>query len=343
MTALHQLITILNDQRFHSGTALGVQLNTCRSNIWKMINTLKQKGLDIQAVPKKGYRLSTPIELLSHHTITSQLDAHGQLYADHMHIFPIIDSTNTFALEKLRKGHREPMICFAEEQSAGRGRRGNHWVSPFGQNIYCTMVDFLAPNSMDFSSISLCISIAIADCLRHYTNDGAIQIKWPNDILCHGKKISGILIESITEANDQIPVVIGMGINLNMQTNGTQSIDQTWADLKHHSTQPISRNTFAAQLINHVSKSIVTYKTQGFAAFHPSWQAYDALKDQSIALQQGTDTITGIARGISNKGELIIERSAQATFYASYGVAHSVRHANNIKGYTAQTPQANSL
>lgn len=334
MTALHQLITILNDQRFHSGTALGVQLNTCRSNIWKMINTLKQKGLDIQALPKKGYRLSTPIELLSHQNITSQLDAHGEIYAKHMHIFPSIDSTNSFALEQLRKEPRAAMVCLAEEQSKGRGRRGNHWVSPFGQNIYCTMVDFLAPNSMDFSSISLCISIAIADCLNHYTKNGAIQIKWPNDILCHGKKISGILIESMIEANDQIPVVIGMGINLNMQTNGTQNIDQTWTDLKHHSTQPISRNTFAAQLINHVSNSIATYKTHGFAAFHPYWQSYDALKDQTIALQQGTDTINGIARGVSSKGELIIERSPKDFHYASYGVAHSIRHANNIKSYT---------
>ena len=338
MTALHQLIDLLSDQKFHSGTQLGAQLHTSRSNVWKMISALKQKGLDIEAVSNKGYRLSTPIELLSHHDITSQLDTHGQSYADHMHIFPTINSTNTFALEQLRKGYRKPMVCFAEEQTAGRGRRGNHWASPFGQNIYCTMVDFLPPDSVDFSSISLCISIAIADCLSHHTANSAIQVKWPNDILCNNQKIAGILIESVTEANAQIPVVIGMGINLNMATNHDPSIEQAWTNLVQHSPQPISRNTLTAQLINHVSKSIDIYKKKGFAAFQPSWQAYDALKNKSIVLKQGTDTISGIARGVSSKGELIIERSPTDFHHASYGVAHSVRHTHTTKGHTAQTP-----
>lgn len=270
------------------------------------------------------------IELLSQASITSQLNEHAAIYAKHMHVFANIDSTNNFALEQLRNGQRTPMVCLAEAQSAGRGRRGNTWVSPFGQNIYCTMTDFLAPNSMDFSSMALCISIAIADCLSQYTQAGAIQIKWPNDILCNSKKIAGILIESITEANEQIPVVIGMGINVNMHTDPSQHIDQAWTCLAQHCPQPIPRNAFAAQLINHVSLSINTYKTQGFAAFHPRWNTYDTLKDQSMVLQQGNNTIHGIARGISNKGELIIERSPDDFHYASYGVAHGIRHATCI-------------
>ncbi|HSS65216.1 MAG TPA: HTH domain-containing protein, partial [Gammaproteobacteria bacterium] len=135
MHKLQPLLHLLADGRFHSGAALGEAIGIGRSAVWKRIRALEAMGLDIHAVRGKGYRLAAPLELLDRGRIVSALDRSRAGRLRGIEIFHRIDSTNRYLMERAAAGLEGPYLCLAEFQSAGRGRRGRNWVSPFGRNL----------------------------------------------------------------------------------------------------------------------------------------------------------------------------------------------------------------
>ena len=106
------------------------------------------------------------------------------------------------------------MVCFAEHQSAGKGRRGRQWVSPFGSNIYMSILwRFQQDGIACTAGLSLAVGVAVIRALKTY-GFNEVGLKWPNDIYCQGKKLGGILIEVSGEADGPCAVIIGLGLNL---------------------------------------------------------------------------------------------------------------------------------
>lgn len=163
----------------------------------------------------------------------------------------IIDSTNN-AFEELIPSTKLS-ICLAETQTQGRGQLQKIWHSPSGENIYLSLCYFSSKSPTALSQLSIVIGQTLCLFLNNgFTLKAPAKIKWPNDILCDEKKISGILIEIKKVSNQQHRVVIGIGINVNMHEVPESAISQPWTSLAHMTGSTHDRNLICAHLINKI-------------------------------------------------------------------------------------------
>ncbi|MBI3772004.1 MAG: bifunctional biotin--[acetyl-CoA-carboxylase] ligase/biotin operon repressor BirA [Gammaproteobacteria bacterium] len=300
-----ELLGILADGRFHSGAQLGQRLGVSRAAVWKHIKALAELGIDCHSVPGKGYRLTAPLELLQHESIlTAMSDAQRSLLSA-LEIHSEITSTNRYLMERaamLRSGH----ACFAERQSAGRGRRGREWVSPFARNIYLSVYWQFALSPADLSALGLAMGVAVMRVLRQLGVKD-VGLKWPNDVLCRGHKLAGILIEMSGESAGPYHVVVGVGLNVDMPQTHHAAIDQPWIDLATILRHPVSRNRVAGKLLTEILAALDVYQRRGFAAFRNEWQQCDAFAGAPVMIMTAMEQIAGRARGVDEAGALLLE------------------------------------
>ena len=222
------LIKALADGAFVSGQLLAEELTVSRASISKYVNTLKEMGLDIYSVKGKGYKLASPLNLLSHDKIVSFLTSDDQ-QAD-IEVHNIIDSTNNYLLRRLPNSVSQGQVCLSEYQDAGRGRRGRKWISPFGSQIYLSMYWRLEQGLSAAMGLSLVTALAVSDAIKECCNI-QVELKWPNDVYINGVKLAGILIDLEGQPLEESHSVIGIGLNVDMPTSAAQEIDQAWTDL----------------------------------------------------------------------------------------------------------------
>ena len=192
----NKLLHLLASGQFMSGTELGVQLGISRTAIGKHIEALKVLGLDVYSVRGKGYKLSEPLSLLSHQAISDYFNTHSaqgeyQRISQSLQIdvLNVVDSTNTYIKQNIAQ-LKQGASCIAEAQSAGRGRHGRQWVSPFASSIYLSMYWCFSGGYQTLSGLSLVIGLAVNRTLNHFgINNG--QLKWPNDIYINMQKLQG--------------------------------------------------------------------------------------------------------------------------------------------------------
>lgn len=295
---------VLADGRFHSGERLGETLGVSRTAVWKALRSLEQYGIAIQAVSGRGYRLSRPLELLRSELLLQQLDAESRQLLRGLVLFDAIDSTNTHLVQLQGDGHG--MACLAEYQSAGRGRRGRHWVSPFGSNIYLSLRWRFPQGMAHLSGLSLAMAVAVLRALGDVGIDGA-GVKWPNDVYADGRKLAGILLEVTGEAAGPCDVVVGLGLNVWMPQTAASDIDQPWIDITTLRTG-ISRNILAGRLLHHLVLSLAQFQHEGLAPFAAEWRLRDILIGRKVRLLLPDEELRGIGCGIDSDGALLIER-----------------------------------
>ncbi|RAR65390.1 BirA family biotin operon repressor/biotin-[acetyl-CoA-carboxylase] ligase [Pantoea ananatis] len=297
-----KLIDILADGEFHSGEQLGETLGMSRAAINKHIQTLKSWGLEVYTVTGKGYSFPAPLQLLNEQEIL------GQLSQDDIAVIPVIDSTNQYLLERM---HSLPSgsVCLAEYQQAGRGRRGRHWFSPFGANLYMSMYWRLEQGPAAAMGLSLVIGIIMAETLRSLGAQD-VRVKWPNDIYLHDRKLAGILVELTGKTGDAAQIVIGAGINLAMRTAEAAQINQGWINLQEAGVT-INRNELAATLINRLREALPVFEQEGLMPFVTRWAELDNFINRPVKLLIGEREVHGIARGIDNQGGLQLEQDGK--------------------------------
>ena len=226
-----------------------------------------------------------------------------QTFACQIKYLEEVDSTNAWALRESAPDHGAT-VYIADQQSAGRGRRGRQWQSPAGGNLYFSLSRRFIRRE-DLSCLSLVTGLAVANTLRTlgYQNIG---LKWPNDIFHHEKKLGGILIESATIDARQISLVIGVGINLKMPDDIV--IDQSWTDLQHiDSVSCPTPIKLAAELIKHLMPAIQHFEQTGFASFIDQWQQVDVLRGKPIVVVNGQSQTLGVANDIDHTGALLVD------------------------------------
>jgi len=188
------ILRILSDSNFYSGNELAKKLGVSRTTIWKHLRELSALGLEISAVSGRGYRLNHPVQLLNNEAIRRDLNHQTSNLVSEIFVHDKIKSTNRYLREKMLINDSQGLVCLAESQSSGKGRSGHEWVSPFGRNIYLSLLWRFECGPAAISGLSLAIGVAV---LR--TLDGLkipeVGLKWPNDILWQGKKLGGILVE----------------------------------------------------------------------------------------------------------------------------------------------------
>ena len=302
------IIKALARGEFISGQALGDQIGISRTAISKHIKTLVDMGLDIYSVTGKGYKLSRPINLLNQSNILSAMPK--RILIPEIEVHSLIDSTNSYLMRRLPNQLTQGQVCLAEFQSAGRGRRGKQWISPFGSQIYLSMYWYLDQGLSAAMGLSLVAALAVSDAVLSLTGV-QVQLKWPNDVYLDGVKLAGILIDLEGQALEPSHSVIGIGLNLNMPEQSAQKIDQKWTDLQSHCTETIDRNALSAQLIHHLLKRLEQHQNEGLATMLDEWHAQDFYLNKRVKLLTGERITKGICRGVNNQGALMLEVDGQ--------------------------------
>ncbi len=187
-------------------------------------------------------------------------------------ILDTINSTNTYLLKE--SDFTDTFACFTEHQTAGRGRHDKLWHCEKNQNLTFSLALFF-PSATVLHGLSLAVGVMIVRALKKFNPKG-LGLKWPNDVLANGKKLAGILIESVYQANGPIKVVIGIGLN-------TDSSPPQFTNLTELLGKRISRNQVAGLLLKQLLNDLPIFQQQGLSAFMADWQQYDACSVTNIS------------------------------------------------------------
>jgi BirA family transcriptional regulator, biotin operon repressor / biotin---[acetyl-CoA-carboxylase] ligase len=301
------LISLLADGHFHSGEALGRQLGVSRTAVWKQIRVLRSLGIELHSVIGKGYRLPEPMTLLSREAILSQLSVEPARVNECFDVYLTINSTNTVAMEHAQRGALIHLVL-AEHQSQGRGRRGRTWVSPFGRNIYLSLVWSFQNGVAALEGLSLLVALAVVRALKRLGVHG-LALKWPNDVLLDGSKLAGILLEIQGDMTGPCRVVIGIGLNVQMPRAAAAHIDQAFSDLQASAVM-LDRNRIAAALIDELFSALDSFDAHGFAPCREEWEALDLYKGREVEVHSGNSTIRGIVKGVDAGGALLLNTAS---------------------------------
>lgn len=297
-----EVLKLLADGCFHSGESIGQALGVSRAAVWKILKTLQQHGIEVFAVSGKGYKLRQPYEPLDRSRILQQLDpGHGFS----LELIQQLESTNTYLMSAAQNGAASRHVVMAEQQTKGRGRRGRTWVSPFGRNIYLSLLWRFEHGTVQLGGLSLAVAVALMRAANELGLERA-GIKWPNDILVEGRKLAGILIDVAGESNGPCFAVIGLGINHDMPAEHGGFIDQAWTDIRREGIQH-DRNEVVVTVLRHLHDVLVEYAASGFSLFIPEWSKWDLTADSQVAVHQGGQVNVGVARGIDAQGMLLLE------------------------------------
>ncbi len=317
--SLKQLLNILADGEFHSGTELAQQVAISRSAIWKQLQALEDLGVDLIAVTGKGYRLQQPLQLLNQQAVISQLAPLTQTLVNQLQIHDVIDSTNRHLLEQARQGAASGTVCVAEHQTAGRGRRGRQWVSPFGHNLYLSILWHYQNGPASIAGLSLALGVAVVRALKQLGVE-EVGLKWPNDIYCQQRKLAGILVEVSGESSGPCHAVIGLGLNFYLSPQQAETIEQAWIDIASVLGENAHqhRNHLLALLLNQLMPVIAEFESKGLSHFVDEWRSYDCLKGQAASLYIGENRFDGTIVGIDDNGLIqLADTQGQIRTYAS--------------------------
>ncbi|NVK39529.1 MAG: bifunctional biotin--[acetyl-CoA-carboxylase] ligase/biotin operon repressor BirA [Gammaproteobacteria bacterium] len=297
------LIEILADGQFHSGEELGAALGISRAAIWKQLQKLEALNIPLHSVKGRGYRLPDSVELLKREALEQAGFPFSEFASCELALS--LDSTNTAMMQKAEDNLNDRHICFAEMQTSGRGRRGRQWLSPFARNLYCSVVWPFSQGIAAIQGLSLVVGLAVQRVVKQHGISRA-GLKWPNDILVEHEgalaKLGGILIEITGDVTDNCQVVIGIGLNLDVQQKDQAQLDQNAVGLKQLGFTG-SRNQLAADLINELVTILKQFSYGGFAPFRDQWNEVDCFKGLPLKVMLPSSDMTGEGAGVNAQGE----------------------------------------
>ena len=303
-----KLISALASGGFVSGQSIADELGVSRAAISNQVKALNEMGLDIFKVRGKGYQLANPLVLLDRTAINKGL--HTLSATNSVEVHTLIDSTNDYLMRKLPNQVTQGQVCIAEYQSAGRGRRGRQWISPFGSHLYLSYYHKLNEGFSAAMGLSLVTALAISDAI--YALYGIeVQLKWPNDVYLDGVKLAGILIDLEGQATGDCHSVIGIGVNLQMPEQAGEQITQPWTELQRHVGKRIDRNELVVAIIIALNQRLMKQSKQGIKSMLADWHKHDLYLNQPVKIITGENEEFGICRGVNEQGALLLENNGQ--------------------------------
>jgi BirA family biotin operon repressor/biotin-[acetyl-CoA-carboxylase] ligase len=290
-----------------SGAAVSKQLGVTRAAIWKVIKSLQQEGYLIEAVPNRGYRLAGPADILNEFEIKASLqDVALASFITQVHFSESAGSTNQLAHQAVETGAPSGSLFVAACQTSGRGRRGRTWQSDHRQGLWFSLLLRPQVPSAVLSTITLFTGLCIVRALRQGFGIGAC-IKWPNDVVSstNGRKLCGILTESIVEEQTVIAAIIGIGLNINTRAF-PPDLSESATSLYLESTREFRRTDVLAAILREFFSLYESFKKD------KSWLSEYArhcltLGQEVLVLPENGESFTGRATGLDETGELIVE------------------------------------
>jgi len=308
-----------------SGSALAGALGVTRAAVWKQVEALRALGAPIVAEGGVGYRLAWPVDWLDSERIAADLEPAQRARVGDIIVDWQIDSTSSELLRRAASDARDLLVCCAETQTAGRGRRGRDWRSPLGGNLYFSVLKRFDHGMGALTGLSLAAGTAVIAALNDCGVTGA-GLKWPNDVLAGGRKLAGVLIELGGEFLGPCHAVIGVGINLRLPADVVAAIDQPATDIATLTgADPPSRNRLAGRLLARLMETLDRFAEHGFGAIAPDYARADLLRDKAVSVSAAGEARDGIAEGVDARGALRVRHGDTITHYDSAEVTVRAR------------------
>ncbi|WNY25191.1 biotin--[acetyl-CoA-carboxylase] ligase [Methanolapillus millepedarum] len=286
-----------------SGEELGDQLGISRTMVCKYIKGLREDGYEIQSSPKKGYTLKSVPKLLYPEEILSGLNT--TLFGKNIHYFDEAGSSNDIA-KKIASTAEEGTIVVVEQQTGGRGRLGRKWASPKG-GIWFSIILKPKVALSAASRLTLTVGLSVTNTLRGYGIDA--KIKWPNDVLINGKKVSGILTEVEAEIDTIEFVVIGVGINANMSLRDIpEDLRENSTTIRDETGKSIDRVDFLQKLLHEMEQQYIRFNTQPFSEILNDIIALSDTIGKDVKVTMPNRIVEGRVVGISKSGALLLKK-----------------------------------
>jgi len=287
---------------FVSGEELARTCGISRTMVWKHIKSLEREGFGIEAVPSRGYRITSAPDILRPEDVRRGLRT--KIIGREIHLFHKIASTNTLAMEMAANGTPEGAVVIAEMQTGGKGRLGRTWISPQG-NLYLSVV--LRPNIPIHKAplITLTGAVAVASAIRTMCGLEA-GIKWPNDILISGKKVSGLLTEMSAEQDRIRHIVLGIGVDVNMEMGELPpDVRSLTTTLAAEAGAKINRTALLQQVLRDLERWYQKF-LNNHADVLEEWKKLNMTVGNRITVSGAGEDLDGLAQGVDSDGRLIV-------------------------------------
>ena len=283
---------------------LVLELEIPKTSIEKHVESLINEGYTIESSPDNQFRLNEDLTLILPHKLKNELNTN--YIGKEIHYFRKVDSTNEVAKKLAQEGAPEGTVVIAESQSRGRGRRGKKWVSPLG-GAWMSIV--LRPDTLPINAPQLTFTAGVAAAKTIKDEYGLdVGIKWPNDILIENKKVCGILTEISTEMNTIDYIVVGIGIDANIDLNLIPpELRDTATSLKNELNEDISRMILVQKFLDNFEKMYDEFNRGNFQNILKEWRRYSKTIGSKVEVKTGTKFIRGEAVGVTREGALILE------------------------------------
>jgi BirA family biotin operon repressor/biotin-[acetyl-CoA-carboxylase] ligase len=285
-----------------SGTKIAEEISSSRSEVWRLIQQLRAMGVDIAGHPATGYQLRSVPDLLLPEILRPLL--RGTIFDANLRHFYKIGSTNTAAMAAAAEGAPEGSVFLAEEQTAGRGRGANSWQSPLSTGIYCSVILRPALPPSDVLAMSLAAGLAVQAAIRRVDSRIDPDLKWPNDVLIHGKKVCGILAEMNAEATRVHHIVVGIGVNVN-QASFAKELAAT--SLRLETGSEWSRVELASALLKSLDREyrqLVEDPASRGSILRRFSENSSWVRGKEVRIEEGGSQFEGITEGLDDRGFL---------------------------------------
>ena len=298
-----------NINHYISGEQISNQIGVSRTAIWKHISELRHEGYHIESSSRKGYRLISAPEHLSAAEIQAELNTN--CFGKNIIYYDTITSTNNAAKEAAAKGCDEGTVVIADRQTAEKGRLGRSWVSPPNSGIWMSVV--LRPEILPVQAqfITILAAIAVGRAIEQIAGI-TIGIKWPNDIVINRKKVCGILTEISAEIEQINYIVLGIGVNVNLDKDDfPDDIKHSAASIKSETGSTVSRKKLVVRILENLESLYKNlYKKEFYdnakADLINEYKKYSVTLGNRVKAIYQNKTIEGYAEDITENGELII-------------------------------------
>ncbi|OLN23221.1 biotin--[acetyl-CoA-carboxylase] ligase [Domibacillus antri] len=300
----HKLLEAFSraDGEFVSGQALADIIGCSRTAVWKHIESLRQEGFELEAVRKKGYRITSKPDKVSENELLIGLET--VRIGKRIVFKESVESTQKEA-HRLAEEAAEGTLVIAEEQTAGRGRMTRPWHSPKYTGIWMSVI--LKPNLPPFKApqFTLITAVAVTEAIRDAAGIMP-EIKWPNDLLLNGKKITGILTELQADSDQIRSIIIGIGMNVN-QREFPEELANIATSIFIEKGETVPRAKIVQAIMKNLEIYYDEYMTNGFGLIKEKWESYAISIGRHIIARTVTGTIRGRALGITDEGVLKLE------------------------------------
>ena len=298
-----------------SGEELSQTLGVTRAQIWKHVEALRKLGYEIEGAAGDGYRLVTVPDRLYSAELGAGLATRWLAHSIEWH--DKIDSTNRVAADRAREGAAHGTAIVAEGQTAGRGRLGRAFYSPLHQSLYVSFVLRPEIDTRAAPTTILAAAVAVAETVAEELGDPErVEIKWPNDVLVDGRKTSGILMEMASEATRVRHLVLGIGVNLNVDPAVfPEEFRATATSVGAAAGRPIDRIDFARRLFCTLESVLDSHTAAGFSALRKRFDRFYRMAGRTVHVTEiGGEPVAGIALTPDADGALPLERADGSVF-----------------------------